>query len=313
MRLLEILPNGDFRPTKNLLNDAITQYAILSHTWGDDSQEVTFEDMVNGSGRHKAGYEKIRFCGEQAARDGLQYFWVDSCCIKKSSDSELSESINSIFRWYQRAATCYVYVSDVSTRKRKERDEELENTWESAFRNSRWFMRGWTLQELLAPASVKFFSREGSLFGDKQSLKQQIHEVTAIPITGLLGRPLSEFGVEERMSWAEMRLTKREEDFAYCLLGLFDIHIPIIYGEGRANAVRRLRREIEELTKYTHERGEKERKPNLNHIHSLNHLDPRGQRSTKDSLATTYPEVCSLPLPDFQFRVLTLDPGDFAT
>ncbi len=171
MRLLELLSNGDFRLTGKLLDNAIPRYAILSHTWGDESEEVTFEDMVEGSGRGKVGYEKIKFCGKEAAKGGLKYFWVDSCCIKKSSDAELSESLNSMFRWYQRAAKCYVFLSDVSTRKRKRGDE---NTWEQAFRKSRWFTRGWTLQELLAPASVEFFSKEGNRLGDKLSLEQQI-------------------------------------------------------------------------------------------------------------------------------------------
>ena len=145
MRLLKLLPSGDIRLAGYFLDNAIPPYAILSHTWGDESEEVTFEDMNKGSGRGKAGFEKIKFCGEQAARDGLQYFWVDSCCIKKSSDAELSEAINSMFRWYRGAAKCYVYLSDVSTLKRKERDQSLQNTWESAFRGSRWFTRGWTL------------------------------------------------------------------------------------------------------------------------------------------------------------------------
>ena len=137
MRLLEILPSGDFRLTPKLYDNKIPQYAILSHTWGDESQEVTFEDMVNGSGWHKAGYEKIRFCGEQARRDGLKYFWVDTCCIDKSSSAELAEAINSMFRWYSDAAKCYVYLSDVSVY-----DYELSRfTWESAFRKCRWFTR----------------------------------------------------------------------------------------------------------------------------------------------------------------------------
>ena len=128
MRLLEILPNGDFRLTKKLLDDTIPQYAILSHTWGNESEEVMFEDMIGGTGREKAGSRKIKFCGEQAASDGLQYFWVDSCCVKKSSDSELSESLNSMFRWYCRARKCYVYLSDVSIRKRKRGDKETQNS-----------------------------------------------------------------------------------------------------------------------------------------------------------------------------------------
>ena len=202
--------------------------------------------MVEGSGRGKAGHDKIKFCGEQAAKDGLQYFWVDSCCIKKSSDAELSEAINSMFRWYGRSAKCYVYLSDVSTRKRKERCQTSQNTWEPAFRESKWFTRGWTLQELLAPASVEFFSEEHSRLGDKQSLEQQIHEITGIPISAIHGHALTEFTVDERMSWAAKRKTKREEDKSYSLLGIFGTHMPLIYGEGMNNARRRLLREIHE-------------------------------------------------------------------
>jgi hypothetical protein len=246
MRLLERQNDGRFYLTANLLDDDLPPYAILSHTWGQDSEEVTFEDMVEGSGRGKAGYDKIKFCGEQAAKDGLQYFWVDSCCIKKSSDAELSEAINSMFRWYSCAAKCYVYLSDVSTRKRKERDQTLQNTWEPAFRESKWYTRGWTLQELLAPASVEFFSEEHTRLGDKQSLEQQIHEITGIPISAIRGRALTEFTVDERMSWAAKRKTRREEDKFYSLLGIFGTHMPLIYGEGMNSAHRRLLKEIHE-------------------------------------------------------------------
>jgi hypothetical protein len=249
MRLLELLSNGDFRLTGKLLDNAIPRYAILSHTWGDESQEVTFEDMVEGSGQGKAGYEKIKFCGEQTARDGLRYFWVDSCCIKKSSDSELSESLNSMFRWYYRAEKCYVYLSDVSIRKRKRRDENTQNTWEQAFRKSKWFTRGWTLQELLAPSSVEFFTREGKRLGDKQSLEQQIHEITGIPISALRGSALSQFGADQKLDWAKNRKTTREEDWAYSLMGIFEISMPVMYGEGRTKAVRRLRKEIDDASK----------------------------------------------------------------
>jgi hypothetical protein len=247
MRLLEVLPNGDFRLTRKLLDDAIPQYAILSHTWGDDGQEVTFEDMVENSGQGKAGYEKIKFCGKQAARDGLGYFWVDSCCIKKSSDAELSESLNSMFRWYQHAAKCYVYLSDVSTSKRKRGDENMLNI--EAFRRSRWFTRGWTLQELIAPTSVEFFSKEGSLLGDKQSLQQQIHEITGLPIPALLGSALAQFNTDQKFNWAKDRQTTRDEDWVYSLLGIFEISMPVIYGEGKSNAIRRLRKEINNASK----------------------------------------------------------------
>jgi hypothetical protein len=244
MRLLECQNDGRFRLTDDLRDNELPPYAILSHTWGQDCEEVTFEDMINDSGRDKAGRDKIKFCAEQAAKDGLRYIWVDSCCIKKSSDSELSEAINSMFRWYRRAAKCYVYLSDVSTRKRKEMDHLSQKPWEPAFRSSRWFTRGWTLQELLAPASVEFFSKEQEQLGDKQSLKVQIHEITGIPISALRGRPLSDFSIGERMSWAAKRNAKREEDMAYSLLGVFDTHMPLIYGEGMNNARRRLLKEI---------------------------------------------------------------------
>ncbi|MCJ1483295.1 hypothetical protein MMC06_003462 [Schaereria dolodes] len=246
MRLLEHLPNGDFCLTEKFLNDATPQYAILSHTWG--SEEVIYEDMVEASYRNKAGYEKIKFCGEQAAIDGLRYFWVDSCCIKKSSDSELSESVNSMFRWYHRAEKCYVYLSDVSTMKRKKQDEDTQKIWEQAFRKSKWFTRGWTLQELLASRLVEFFSRENSRLGDKQSLEQQIHEITGIPTLALRGAALSQFSTSEKFDWAKNRQTTREEDWAYSLLGIFEISMSVIYGEGRTNAVRRLRKEIDDAS-----------------------------------------------------------------
>src|SRR5271155_2034114 len=112
MRLLEYHGN-EFSLTKDLL-DNIPAYAILSHTWGDDGQEFTFEDLAKGAGKSKPGYRKIRFCGEQAARDGLRYFWVDTCCIDKSDAAELQSAINSMFQWYKNAARCYVYLPDVS-------------------------------------------------------------------------------------------------------------------------------------------------------------------------------------------------------
>ncbi|KAI9662986.1 MAG: hypothetical protein M1821_008033 [Bathelium mastoideum] len=247
MRLLELLPNGDIRLARHLKHDANPPYAILSHTWGEESEEVTFEEMDKGSGRHKAGYEKIKFCGEQAARDGLQYFWVDSCCIKKSSDAELSKSLNSMFRWYQRAAKCYVYLSDVSIKKRK-RYKNSRNGWEPAFRESRWFTRGWTLPELLAPLSIGFFSKEGDRLGDKESLRQLVSEITGIPIPALQGSTLSQYSTEEKFDWAKNRITTLEEDWVYSLLGVFGISMPVVYGEGSMNAVRRLKREIEDAS-----------------------------------------------------------------
>jgi hypothetical protein len=233
MRLLARKNFGEFSLTEELVGDGTHPYAILSHTWGADDEEVTFRDLVEGTGKNKAGYDKIRFCGEQAALDGLRYFWVDTCCIDKSSSAELSTAINSMFRWYRDAKKCYVYLSDVT-----------KSDSQSAFRESRWFKRGWTLQELIAPKSVEFFSRNKERIGDKESLKLQIHEITGIDIQALQGTPLSRFSFAERRLWMESRETKLEEDNAYALLGILDIHMPVIYGEGREHAFIRLEEEF---------------------------------------------------------------------
>lgn len=149
-----------------------------------------------------------------------------------------------MFRWYQDAARCYVYLSDVSVRSRD--GTFLHLRWESTFRNSQWFTREWTLQELLAPKVVHFYSRDESRLGDKQSLGQQIVGITGIPMEALLGQPLSRFTVENRFSWAQNRQTTMEEDKAYSLLGIFGVFLPLIYGEGQPNALRRLRKEVRE-------------------------------------------------------------------
>ena len=227
MRLLQVGENGEFNLTDDLINN-IPPYAILSHTWGEDHEEVSFNELMKGPRKTKAGYKKLCFCAERATLDSLQHIWVDTCCIDKSNNTELSEAINSMFRWYRNAAKCYVYLPDVST---YDLDQAELQPRETAFRRSRWFTRGWTLQELISPSSVEFFCSKGIRLGDKKSLERQLHEITGIAIPALQGTPLSEFSVEERMSWAEKRKTKREEDKAYSLLGLFNIHMPLIYGE----------------------------------------------------------------------------------
>jgi hypothetical protein len=243
MRLLYIASDGTLRWTKDMIrSEEIPPYAILSHTWGE--QEVIFDDLKSLDDvkdvnvKKEAGWNKIRFCAQQAERDGLDYFWVDTCCIDKANNTELSKAINSMFRWYQNAEKCYVFLSDV-------RNDTLEGDGESAFKQSRWFDRGWTLQELLAPHSVEFFSKNGVRLGDKESLKHTIHEVTGIPFKALLGSDMSEFDVAKRFSWAANRQTTEEEDGAYCLFGIFGVHLPLIYGEGRERALRRLKKEIE--------------------------------------------------------------------
>lgn len=185
MRLLELNSDGEFSLTE-LYGNKTPPYAILSHTWSADNEEVTFVDLMDGVGKSKPGYNKIRFCGEQARYDGIQHFWVDTCCIDKSSSSELTEAINSMFRWYQNAHKCYVYLSDVLKGNCDENHNLLRSTWKSAFRNSRWFTRSWTLQELIAPTSVEFFSSDGKRLGDKISMEQQVTRLPVFPF-GLFG------------------------------------------------------------------------------------------------------------------------------
>ncbi|KAH8807606.1 heterokaryon incompatibility protein-domain-containing protein, partial [Xylogone sp. PMI_703] len=243
MRLLEWSGNGQLRLTRDLPPDQIPKYAILSHTWGPDEEEVTFEDLKNNLGKDKSGYEKIRFCGKQARRDGLQFFWVDTCCIDKTNNAELAEAINSMFRWYRDADKCYVYLSDVSTMGHDRVRLSLQS-WQPAFIGSRWFTRGWTLQELIAPLSVEFFDSNGQRLGDKQSLERQLHDITGIATSALQGAPLSGFSVKDKMSWTANRQTKRAEDRAYSLLGIFDVSMATIYGEGAEKAFERLRNEL---------------------------------------------------------------------
>lgn len=238
MRLLSCDETGNLSFTKDFLEDKdIPPYAILSHTWGD--QEVLFDDLLSSTARHKAGFNKIRFCADQARRDNLGYCWIDTCCINKNDLVELQDAINSMFRWYARAARCYVFLSDVSSKRGS------SAVWESSFYSSRWFTRGWTLQELLAPRQVIFFSREGEQLGDRTSLERQIHEITGISKAALRSTPLNAFTVNERMSWSKNRKTTRKEDIAYSLLGIFGVFLSPIYGEGDDHALKRLRREID--------------------------------------------------------------------
>jgi hypothetical protein len=245
MRLLKYADDGEFSLSEFFEAD-IPSYAILSHRWG--AQEVTLQNLADGTGKGMAGYGKIQFCREQARRDGLQYFWVDTCCIDKSDAVELQEAINSMFRWYRDATRCYVYLSDVLRVTLNSSDESNES-WESMFLRSKWFTRGWTLQELIAPISVEFFSKEGELLGNKTSLVRQICHATGIPVKALRGGSLSNFSITERLSWAATRETTRKEDLAYSLLGIFDVNMSLIYGEGREKAFKRLREEIEKASK----------------------------------------------------------------
>jgi hypothetical protein len=252
MRLLGLDENREL-VIASFHENELPPYAILSHTWGADTEEVTFADLVGGNNKaehsykKKPGYKKIRFCGEQAQQDELQYFWVDTCCIDKSDKAELSFAIQSMFRWYQKATKCYAYLPDVSTNKQKASSTLSEYTWEPSFRSSRWFTRGWTLQELLAPSTVEFFSQDWERLGDRMLLKSLIHKITSIPYKALEGTPISQFSVDERLRWKDGRVTKHEEDGAYSLQGILDVELAPVYGEGAIGAFRRLMDEIHKL------------------------------------------------------------------
>lgn len=233
MRLLSRSKDGKWI-IQNLYPAAdVPFYAVLSHIWDHNDAEVTFEDIEDGTrdfnDRSKPGFDKLRFCCEKAELDGLRYFWIDTCCIKKSDSTELQRSLNSMFYWYQRAVRCYVFLSDVSG-ERPQAGAKFSAV--EAFKDSKWFTRGWTLQELLAPSSVVFYSKEGNRLGDKRELEQAVVAVTKIPSIALQGAKLSLFSKEERFSWAEHRITTIPEDAAYCLLGIFNVHMYPSYADG---------------------------------------------------------------------------------
>jgi len=243
MRLLERKPDGNLI-IHEFTGKEVPAYAIFSYTWhANNKQEVTLQDVETSTGKSKAGWKKINFCADKAAADGLRYFWIDTCCIDKKNAVELAAAINSMFRWYQKAARCYVYLSDVSIRD-EGLHEQVNPAWEAAFRKSRWFTRGWTLQELIALALVDFYNCEGERLGNKLSLEAMIHDITGIARNALQGSALSNFSIDERMSWAERRNTTIEEDEVYSLLGIFDVSMTLIYGEGKDKASRRLEEEI---------------------------------------------------------------------
>lgn len=237
MRLLHWDGRGEPRLVKFQPGN-IPPYAVLSHTWGEG--EVTYGHYQNNTAQNQAGYRKIRFCAEQARQDNLSYFWVDTCCIDKSNSAELSENINSMYRFYQNAVCCYAYLSDVTCA-----DASKIGKWQAAFQSSRWFTRGWTLQELMAPAHVGFFSNTGVLLGNKSSLDALISRVTRIPVDVLRKtKPLSELDPDTLFRWMEKRDTLRPEDRSYALLGMFDVSMEAVYGEGGQNARERLRDEL---------------------------------------------------------------------
>ncbi|ERF77016.1 hypothetical protein EPUS_06884 [Endocarpon pusillum Z07020] len=213
------------------------EYAILSHTWEDE--ELDLNTFASGHGREMKGYNKIQNCCMQAKTHGLDYAWVDTVCIDKRSSTELSEAINSMFSWYAAAAVCYVYLADMCSTGSVSLQAVAD-----PLKNCRWFTRGWTLQELLAPKVVKFYARDWSLIGTKEELASVIHTITGIDENALASvKDMRKCSIAQRISWASGRKTTRIEDLAYCLLGVFDVNMPLLYGEGM-RAFMRLQRTI---------------------------------------------------------------------
>jgi hypothetical protein len=211
----------------------IPPYAILSHRW--EAEEVTFRDLNDGNDPGLAGFSKILGLCTQARKDSLDWAWIDTCCIDKSSSAELSEAINSMFKWYRNAHVCYAYLSDVV-----EDSESFETRKNQSFSSSKWFTRGWTLQELLAPKKVQFFNCAWKYKGSRDGSRRHLLS----KITGIENFDGFRYAsIAQKMSWMANRQTTRIEDTAYCMLGLFGVYMPLIYGEG-ARAFRRLQLEL---------------------------------------------------------------------
>jgi hypothetical protein len=260
MRLI----NAETLKLQTFQSSSIPRYAILSHTWG--SSEITFKELrnLNMSLRHarvhtksKAGYNKITKTCAQALADGINYVWVDTCCIDKSSSAELSEAINSMFMFYKKAEVCYAFLDDIDMFEPMRMGStdlahgDPEAFWtqsidllsERDLAKARWFTRGWTLQELIAPKNVVFYIKGWNYVGNKISMKEKLSKITGIDEQTLLTQNLEAVSVAKRMSWAAKRVTTRVEDMAYCLLGIFDVNMPLLYGEGE-KAFTRLQEEI---------------------------------------------------------------------
>jgi Heterokaryon incompatibility protein (HET) len=228
MRLI----NVETLKLEEVWDETVKKYAILSHRW--EGGEVSFQDMQDPAvASEMEGFAKIQKSCERARNHGYDYVWVDTCCINKESSAELSEAINSMYRWYKAAAVCYAYLSDVQA-----------IALDSGINSSKWFERGWTLQELLASQHVVFYDQQWEILGTKQTLSKLLTLRTGIDEAILHGEPLSRRSIAQRMSWASARVTTRKEDKAYCLLGIFDVNMPMLYGEGGEKAFHRLQEQI---------------------------------------------------------------------
>lgn len=231
----------------------IPPYAILSHTWAVD--EPTYQGWANWTGktwpsnnedsfdrvmRSKKGCEKILRAAQLASAVCLDWLWADTVCIDKTSSAELTEAINSMYNWYRDSVVCLAFLDDIPAM------SEDHPEFEARISGSRWFTRGWTLQELIAPRQLDFYSQTWTRLGSKSEgrLLTIASVTTGIDEPYLTGEgDLLEVSVSKKMSWLSKRTTTRLEDMAYCMLGIFDVNMPLMYGEGK-KAFTRLQEEI---------------------------------------------------------------------
>ncbi|THU99523.1 HET-domain-containing protein [Dendrothele bispora CBS 962.96] len=238
---MRLLNTGTFEMREFLTEIPI--YAILSHTWEKD--EVTFQDIQDlEKAKKKSGWSKVERACEYVRKYKFNWLWIDTCCIDKSSSAELSEALNSMYKYYGDCRVCIAYLRDVSNEKNAKSMEKLKE--------SRWFRRGWTLQELIAPRYMVFLDKEWNMMGTRFGMRYVVSEVTSIPVDVFETGWLDDYSIAQKMSWAASRETTRPEDMAYCLMGLFGVNIPPIYGEGGTKAFMRLQQEI---IKYSDDRS----------------------------------------------------------
>ena len=224
-----------------------TKYAIFSHTWDHKQGEQKYAELRKIQQRYptlprpmeqwreaqqvpgsiwddpKLSH-KIRKACELARNEGYHHIWIDFCCIDKTNSTELARAIRSMYAWYAGAGICYVHLADVFFTKSL---EDSRKATPPDFRKARWFTRAWTLQELIAPRQVHFVSKGWKLLGTKDSLLQRVVDITSIHRDALLHRkPLNEFSVAQRLSWAVGRKATQPQDRTYSLVGIFNIDIP---------------------------------------------------------------------------------------
>ena len=241
-------PNLQFDVLKEFHDDNQEEYAILSHRWVKEVDYVEMVDLMKMKKgdrdeiRTRDGYQKILRSCRQAKNDHVKWLWVDTCCIDKRSSSELSEAINSMYRWYESSKICYTYLHDFEgwSFPIKPDHEKFPafNGWPE------WFSRGWTLQELIAPRMLLFFNKQWKSIGTKRTYADDLNRITRVPKAVLMDGMVSNRPcVAQIMSWAANRKTTRIEDRAYSLLGLLGVNMPMLYGEGK-EAFLRLQLEI---------------------------------------------------------------------